>query len=110
MTPVDERPSVPVEPEPVGHNDEAAPTEARLIEQGKLAAHRYHAQFKRHLHWIAMCALWGAAVIGVVVFWHLVTPPVIHFLGDDQLRELRTVTFTIFGSSVATLYFEKRSV
>ena len=109
MTPVAGLPSVPVEPEPVGGNDEPALTEARLIEQGKLAALRHHARFKRHIHWIALGALWGAAVIGTVVFWRLVTPPVIHFPGDDQPRELRTVALTIFGSSVATVYFEKRS-
>lgn len=103
-------PSVPVEPEPVDGDAEPALTEARLIEQGKLAAHRHHATFQRHIHWIALCALWGAAFVGAVVFWHLVTPPAFHFLGGDQLRELRTVALTIFGSSVATVYFEKRTV
>ncbi len=83
-----------------------------LEQQGKKKEHERHQQFRDNLNlatliifWvIVICVVWGI----VTYTFHILTPDNWHYLGDDQLDQLRSILATAILSSALTGYANKQ--
>lgn len=107
---------VPQEPIPDDKSSQAATEEARHLQEGDLEqqARRHRSSRMQHMHWIGICCLWAAAVVGVVVavvggmcLWHLVTPSAWHLLEAAQVSRLNTIAVTFILSSLVTFVVQQ---
>lgn len=70
--------------------------DAESIEkEAKRNSHKRNERFKDHFENIAIASLWIVAslfiVVGVVWFWHLLTPQWLHFLGSEEIDKLQNI-------------------
>ncbi|MDA1311958.1 MAG: hypothetical protein O2968_01360 [Acidobacteria bacterium] len=80
--------------------------EAIAIAGNKLKQYRRDNTVKTHLHCATILGFWafvlGVLGIGLVWFWHLVTPECWHYLSQSQEGEIKTILVTAITSAAMT--------
>jgi hypothetical protein len=99
--------------------DEKANAEANALANGKeldadgaKKEHNRHQSFRDHLNKAALVLFWTIVVCligGIATYaFHMLTPGAWHYLGADQLKELKTVLVSALFSSALSGYVNKR--
>lgn len=108
-------PNIPIEesgaPDKIALQESARFSNEKFEAEARKLSHKRLEVLRKNLHqgavvliWIAMLALFSILVSWA---WHLVTPEHLHYLGQNQINELKNILFSAALAAIVSDYAKK---